>query len=296
MTLADRFHIVTLGSTRQLVFQNSGKFKGKEFAIYGELNYDSATVRLPTNMSQTGVGEEILAFRDVNNSLRSKTWVYLKHSKDEVRSIQKMAERAGFKVYLMKGKEGSEESFKAMGVGKSSPQVIHLATHGFFFPDNLNSRPAFGSSGYNALPLFTTSDHPMMRSGLILSGGNVGWLGVRSKGKKEDGVVTAYEISQMNLGNTELVVLSACETGLGEIQGNEGVYGLQRAFKIAGAKYLIMSLWKVPDLETSEFMKTFYQYWLEKKKTIPEAFNITQQEMKKRFINPSQWAGFVLIE
>lgn len=136
----------------------------------------------------------------------------------------------------------------------------------------------------------------MMRSGLILSGGNVGWLGVRSKGKKEDGVVTAYEISQMNLGNTELVVLSACETGLGEIQGNEGVYGLQRAFKIAGAKYLIMSLWKVPDLETSEFMKTFYQYWLEKKKTIPEAFNITQQEMKKRFINPSQWAGFVLIE
>ena len=284
MTLADRFHIVTLGSTRQLVFQNSGKFKGKEFAIYGELNYDSATVRLPTNMSQTGVGEEILAFRDVNNSLRSKTWVYLKHSKDEVRSIQKMAERAGFKVYLMKGKEGSEESFKAMGVGKSSPQVIHLATHGFFFPDNLNSRPAFGSSGYNALPLFTTSDHPMMRSGLILSGGNVGWLGVRSKGKKEDGVVTAYEISQMNLGNTELVVLSACETGLGEIQGNEGVYGLQRAFKIAGAKYLIMSLWKVPDLETSEFMKTFYQYWLEKKKTIPEAFNITQQEMKKRLI------------
>ncbi|MFN8331288.1 MAG: CHAT domain-containing protein [Saprospiraceae bacterium] len=100
----------------------------------------------------------------------------------------------------------------------------------------------------------------------------------------------------MNLSNTELVVLSACETGLGDIQGNEGVFGLQRAFKIAGARYLIMSLLEGSDLETSEFMKTFYQYWLEKKKTIPEAFNITQQEMKKRFINPSQWAGFVLIE
>lgn len=296
MTMADRFHIVTLGSTRQLVFPSSGKYKGKEFTIYGELNYDSVSVKLQTNLSQANQNEEVLAFRDINNSLRSKTWVYLKHSKDEVRSIQKMAERSGFLVHVMRGKDGSEESFKALGAGKSSPQVIHLATHGFFFPDNTNSKPAFGSSSYNALPLFTTSDHPMMRSGLILSGGNVAWLGGRSTGKREDGVLTAYEISQMNLSNTELVVLSACETGLGDIQGNEGVFGLQRAFKIAGARYLIMSLWKVPDLETSEFMKTFYQYWLEKKKTIPEAFNITQQEMKKRFINPSQWAGFVLIE
>jgi CHAT domain-containing protein len=103
-----------------------------------------------------------------------------------------------------------------------------------------------------------------------------------------------------------LVVLSACETGLGDIQGNEGVYGLQRAFKIAGAKYLIMSLWQVPDRETMEFMTTFYKNWLpsdaealagkEVKMSIPDAFRKTQREMRDRFYNPYSWAAFVLVE
>ena len=100
----------------------------------------------------------------------------------------------------------------------------------------------------------------------------------------------------MNLSNTELVVLSACETGLGDIQGNEGVFGLQRAFKIAGAKYLMMSLWQVPDEETKEFMISFYKNWLIKKHSIPNAFRKTQQEMRKRFEDPYKWAGFVLVE
>ena len=100
----------------------------------------------------------------------------------------------------------------------------------------------------------------------------------------------------MDLSNTELVVLSACETGLGDIKGNEGVYGLQRAFKIAGAKYLMMSLWQVPDRETKEFMVSFYKNWLSKKKDIPEAFRMAQREMRERFINPYAWAGFVLVE
>jgi CHAT domain-containing protein len=80
----------------------------------------------------------------------------------------------------------------------------------------------------------------------------------------EDVILTAFEISQMDLSNTELVVLSACETGLGDIKGSEGVDRLQRAFKIVGAKYLIMSLWQVPDRETKDFMVSFYQNWMEK--------------------------------
>ncbi len=93
-----------------------------------------------------------------------------------------------------------------------------------------------------------------------------------------------------------ILVLSACEIGLGDIEGNEGVYGLQRAFRIAGVKYLIMSLWQVPDQETSIFMITFYKNWIVHKMSIPDAFRSTQGEMRERFINPYQWAGFVLIE
>ncbi len=136
-----------------------------------------------------------------------------------------------------------------------------------------------------------------MRSGLILAGGNHAWkTGKPLRPNMEDGVLTAYEISQMDLSNTKLVVLSACETGLGDIRRNEGVYGLQRAFKIAGANYLIMSLWKVPDQETKDFMLAFYQHWLEEEMSIPEAFRKTQLAMRDRFDNPYYWAGFVLLE
>jgi CHAT domain-containing protein len=136
----------------------------------------------------------------------------------------------------------------------------------------------------------------MIRSGLILAGAKQTWLtGTHLEGF-EDGILTAYEISQMNLSGTELVVLSACETGLGDIIGNEGVYGLQRAFKIAGAKYLIMSLWKVDDLSTQAFMTTFYRHWLKEKQHIPQAFQTAQREMREKYPGAYDWAGFVLIE
>jgi CHAT domain-containing protein len=136
----------------------------------------------------------------------------------------------------------------------------------------------------------------MLRSGLIMAGGNAAWQGKQTLEGREDGILTAYEISQMNLSNTELVVLSACETGLGDIQDNEGVYGLQRAFKIAGAKYLIMSLWQVPDKQTSLLMTTFYKKWLVEKMTIPDAFHAAQKELREIGLDPYQWAGFVLVE
>ena len=137
----------------------------------------------------------------------------------------------------------------------------------------------------------------MIRSGLILAGANQVWKGGKPLANTEDGILTAYEISQMNLSNTELVVLSACETGLGDIQGNEGVYGLQRAFKIAGVKYLVMSLWQVPDRPTQEMMALFYENWLEQKSSIPDAFRVAQDEMRARYPDePYKWAGFVLVE
>ena len=236
-----------------------------------------------------------------------------------------MLSNSGMHIKIRTGREGTEDGFKQMGEGKNSPRILHVATHGYFFPDPDRAISTHGGVAHDSVTsegtakaasnkpklefgtkesVFKISDHPMLRSGLILSGGNAGWKGERSLVSGEDGVLTAYEISQMNLSNTELVVLSACETGLGDIQGNEGVYGLQRAFKIAGVKYIIMSLWQVPDKQTSMLMTTFYKKWLEaespdkggKKMSIPDAFHAAQKELRELGFDPYQWAGFVLIE
>lgn len=111
---------------------------------------------------------------------------------------------------------------------------------------------------------------------------------------KEDGILTAYEISQLDLSHTDLVVLSACETALGDLQGTEGVLGLQRAFKLAGVKQLILSLWRVRDKETTELMMLFYRNWLSGQ-TVREALRKAQLTMRKKY-PPFYWAGFVVVE
>ena len=236
------------------------------------------------------------SFSSVDSTLRGGSWNYLAGTEREVNSIEKIMETSGLKVNLKKGYAATEESFKNLGANNnSSPRILHIATHGYFFPDTKNNSQESQVKNQNE-NVFTISDHPMLRSGLIMADGNIAWQGKQTLEGREDGVLTAYEISQMNLSNTELVVLSACETGLGDIQGNEGVYGLQRAFKIAGAKYLIMSLWQVPDKQTSLLMTTFYKKWLVNKMTIPDAFHAAQKELRNIGLDPYQWAGFVLVE
>jgi len=108
--------------------------------------------------------------------------------------------------------------------------------------------------------------------------------------------LTAFEAMQMDLSKTELVVLSACETGLGDVSTGEGVYGLQRAFKVAGSRYILMSLWKVNDEATQLLMTLFYQNWLDKKMPIREAFKEAKAQLRKTHKNPRFWAAFVMIE
>ena len=139
------------------------------------------------------------------------------------------------------------------------------------------------------------SEDPLSRAGLIMTGGNKAWSTGQTYTNREDGILTGREIANMDLRGCMLATLSACETGLGEIKGSEGVFGLQRAFKMAGVQNLIVSLWQVPDKETSEFMEAFYTNWVTNKLPIPEAFRQTQQFMSKKY-KPYQWAGFVLVE
>lgn len=131
-----------------------------------------------------------------------------------------------------------------------------------------------------------------MRSGLVFAGVNDYWNGITDD-VDSNGVLTALEVVNIDLRKNKLVVLSACETGLGDIKDGEGVYGLQRAFKMAGTENIIMSLWQVPDKETSEFMQKFYEL-LFIEQNISPAFAETQNLMRKKY-DHYYWAAFVLV-
>lgn len=300
--LADRFQLIKLESTRQLAIapQQSANINGNDAILFGGIKYDMDTTAIVAansryDASSLASRSRGLGLPQPDSTLRGDTWKYLSWTNIEVKAVETILAKAGMKAILRKEYEATEEAFKSIGVDSPSPRILHLATHGFFFPDPKSRKVE--RLVRDDEPAFKKSEHPMIRSGLLLAGGNFAWqMGHPAKPGMEDGILTAYEISQMNLKNTELVVLSACETGLGDIQGNEGVYGLQRAFKIAGAKYLIMSLWQVPDYQTQQLMTTFYRKWLNDKMTIPDAFRSAQQAMREKFKDPFLWAGFVLVE
>src|SRR5262249_51467508 len=156
---------------------------------------------------------------------------------------------------LWMGAEATESAVKAL----HGPPVLHIATHGFFLPDQPELRApssgdmrggtlAFGGLGRPGV----YAENPLLRSGLVFAGVNQG------KSGNDDGVLTALEASQLDLYGTKLVVLSACETGVGETPSGDGVYGLRRALVMAGAETQVMSLWKVDDAATREQMEAYY--------------------------------------
>jgi len=202
------------------------------------------------------------------------------------------------KINYINGEKASEDIFKST-IDKMSPDILHFATHGFFFPDPYRKGEKQKDTGSEdrstmiGVRTFVRNDNPLFRSGLVLAGANDVWS-QEMKGEKEDGVLTAYEVSNLNMQNTKLVAMSACETGLGDIRGSEGVYGLQRAFKMAGVDFLIMSLWQIPDRETVEFMTIFYEQFF-KQKDIRKAFITAQSQMREKY-DPYYWAAFVLVE
>ena len=300
-SFGDQHQLQILGSTRQLVVKGQQlNPENLSATIYGGIRYDmdstAIALALENSVDTTLYDyDDQVSFGYLERGVpeRGSSWYYLPATVQEMEAIATEVRQQNGQANTFKGYEATEESFKRIGINSPSPRILHLATHGYFYPDPEEEEKQ--SPFFSEASAFQYSEHPMIRSGLMMAGGDHVWNGNAAVAGLEDGILTAYEVSQVNLSNTELVVLSACETGLGDIEGNEGVYGLQRAFKIAGAKNLIMSLWTVPDEQTQEMMVLFYQYWLGEDMELEVAFRAAQQEMRRRYEDHYYWASFVLI-
>lgn len=205
-------------------------------------------------------------------------------TKTEVKALDNILTENGWQTKLYTQAQASEKEVKAV----SNPKLLHIATHGFFMKDidytiNRDYGMYFNDQDYN----------PLFRSGLLLAGA-AGAIYKDQKLNDEDGILTAYEAMNLNLDKTSLVVLSACETGIGEVKNGEGVYGLQRALLVAGAESVIMSLWQVDDYTTQRLMVLFYNNWLSGQDKF-EAFKNAEKKLKEEFDDPFHWGAFIIL-
>lgn len=203
----------------------------------------------------------------------------------EISQLQFLLRQKGWKTEEYIENKATEERIKEL----NNPKVFHVATHGFYKPvgdltveDELEGNEA------------ALSRNPLLRTGLLLTGAGDLLEKTEYNFNMDNGILTAYEAMNLNLDQTDLVVLSACETGLGEVEAGEGVFGLQRAFLVAGAKVLIMSMFKVDDEATQKLMLKFYQKWLNTGK-MRESFTEAKKELRNEYPEPIYWGAFIMI-
>ena len=233
-----------------------------------------------------------------SRALATLAWAPLPGTGQEADELLKVTKN----MKVFRGKQATENALKHV----SGPRVLHLATHGFFLtddappagtttkPDAPGSTPAPAPRATPAGPggpapsMEPTQENPLLRSGLALAGAN------KLESGEEDGIVTAMEASGLDLWGTKLVVLSACETGVGKVTNGEGVYGLRRALVIAGAESMVMTLWQVDDLATRDLMAGYYKR-LEAGKGRSSALREVQLEIhgQAKYAHPYYWASFL---
>ncbi len=288
----DKYRLHRVSSTRELCIDRP-KIEHTSAVLYGGLTYNMDSTALLAQSRAYSHTDNYIATRGfvADSTQQRGSWNPLNAAEDEVRTISTKLNQHQIKTTKYIYTFGTEESFKALSGKKIS--IIHLATHGFFY----TNEEALKKSYFEMLSTdFSASqyDNSLKRSGLILAGAQLAWDGKPIPNSVEDGILLAEEIAAMDLSGTDLVVLSACETGLGEIT-SEGVFGLQRAFKKAGVRTLIMSLWRVDDAATSLMMRTFYEHLLASKSK-REAFAIAQLAVKSEYKDPYYWASFIMLD
>ncbi len=209
--------------------------------------------------------------------------VPLPGTQKEIQQVKSTLSSGRYQVQDVMQQNASETTIKQI----QSPKLVHIATHGYFMEDVESTGQIFG------VQVEYAKNNPLLRSGLMLAGASNDYEA--SFSENDNGILTAYEAMNLDLNQTDLVVLSACETGKGDVKSGEGVYGLQRAFMMAGADKMIMSLWKVDDAATQQLMTLFYKNWVQSGQDLSTAFRNAQLQLMKTFSDPYYWGAFVMV-
>jgi|GEM_PF-1743689 len=304
--LIEHFQLGYLSTGRDLL-RNYNEI-GRGTLVFAGPNYDLQIAdRLikANEIRETEMPAFAVATRGEDTAVRAMRWNRLAGAEQEALDVQSAIASTAFgPVLVHSGNDALEEIFKDI----HSPRILHVATHGFFikrreeseaFTENVipNENRIAAAVGFSRL---RNSTDPLLRSGIVLAGANDLMSTGEETPRAEDGWVTAAEIAMLDLRGTELVVLSACESGLGDVSTREGVFGLRRSFFHAGAQSLVTSLFKVPDDETRLLMQRFYQE-LAQGKTKLDALREAQLSVIKRrreangAAHPFFWASFILV-
>jgi len=298
--LIEKYPIHYLSSGRDLLRLKEKPPCGSGLLALGDPDYDApASARLSTKPVQA-VTDTLLAsaspivrnIRSGRKELKEMKVSRLPQTRHEVELVSKRwKEESKEPVRTYFGAQACEKTFKADAPGS---RVIHLATHGYFVSPEYLSRPQRKGIGLSET---FVGENPLLYSGLFLAGSNLHGKGADSLGA-EDGILTAEEVEGMNLEGTELVVLSACETGLGEVKSGEGVYGLRRAFQMAGVRTVVSTLWPVSDQTTAELIGRLYST---KRGNIPQLMQkmaldrIKELRKKGQSDHPYSWGAFIAL-
>lgn len=269
---ANKYRIYRLSSTRQLVISNTDSENNiSSITLYGSLNYTDDAANEHTNLP------------------------YLQGSKNEIEKIKELLPPT-VKCHIYEGNDGTPASFIALSGSRTN--VLHCATHAYYWSDSLDRNRKQNIINHNYFNNQSYEDRALSNSGIYLSkdSNETDYKGL------SNGKLTAYEISKIDFRGTQLVVLSSCESGLGDING-DGVFGLQRGFKKSGVQTIIMSLWKVDDTATELLMADFYRNYLkgkEKREALSSAQKyireLTDAEGNYLFHSPYYWAGFIILD
>lgn len=299
--ISDKYTIIRLSSTREIIEKRGLSYTTA--VLYGGLDYSVDTDIILAQNRKSGIeSSSSLMYRGLSDSLSSRnSFEPLYNTKNEISEIGKTLKKREMSVTIYSDVYGTEESFKKMS-GKAM-NIIHIATHGMYIgASEADSKKKSANLSFIQLDEHDNGliqeDKSLTRSFLVMSGGDMLPSHKIIPDNMEDGILTALEISKMDLRGLDLVVLSACQTALGDVD-NEGVYGLQRGFKKAGANTILMSLDKVDDEATKILMVEFYRNLMSgktKHQSLKDAQKYLRQVDNGKYDEPKYWASFIMLD